>query len=469
MLLQAGIQIGSVFTTIVLARILSPADFGLLAIVNSVIGLAGLISAGGLGAALIRRAGPVSERASSYFNLSALLGIFSTITISALAFPLSHIFGQPNAALYIAVLAPTLTLTFATAIPQALLKRERLFGRVYFGLAVGATVYFIGQICLALRGWGPWSVIIAQLLSDAVTLAFALISCRWRPTLTLNWRLVIEDLRYASGLSVSQVLAYLVRNCDYWLLSRAAGPAALGTYYIAYVIPNILRQRVSWAAQSVLFVYFSRRRDDRDACIRMWREVWRLQAGLGIPVLAMIATTAEPLIATVFGEGWAGAAQSLPILAVAAMVDLHLVTVSTAANALGYIGLSVKILGIRVIATVAGVATCLFLSPQPIGAACGVAIGGIFALIIQERTISPRLGIGLRTVWRDIVVFATCSAFMALAMAAIGQSLEGSSAPARLLLMICAGAVTYLACGLLFFRKRYVALLQEVRAFLISR
>jgi PST family polysaccharide transporter len=412
MLLQAGIQIGSVFTTIVLARILSPADFGLLAIVNSVIGLAGLISAGGLGAALIRRAGPVSERASSYFNLSALLGIFSTITISALAFPLSHIFGQPNAALYIAVLAPTLTLT---------------------------------------------------------SLAFALISCRWRPTLTLNWRLVIEDLRYASGLSVSQVLAYLVRNCDYWLLSRAAGPAALGTYYIAYVIPNILRQRVSWAAQSVLFVYFSRRRDDRDACIRMWREVWRLQAGLGIPVLAMIATTAEPLIATVFGEGWAGAAQSLPILAVAAMVDLHLVTVSTAANALGYIGLSVKILGIRVIATVAGVATCLFLSPQPIGAACGVAIGGIFALIIQERTISPRLGIGLRTVWRDIVVFATCSAFMALAMAAIGQSLEGSSAPARLLLMICAGAVTYLACGLLVFRKRYVALLQEVRAFLISR
>lgn len=464
LLLQITLQLGSLVTTLVLARLLSKSEFGIVALASSLIAFANLLSALGLGQALIRSKDNVDRRASTYFWVTCCLSVGLATLTAVLSYPLATLLGQPGAWIYVVALTPVLVLNGATAVPQSLLKRKHKFGRVYTSVGLGALVYFVAQIALALQGYGAWSVIVGQVAGDVVTLCLALSLGHWRPRLLFDRRLLREDLRFLTGLSFSQILVYAIRNCDYWMVSRSLGAASLGAYYVAYVLPNILRQRVSWAVQAVLYVHMAQADKDAGRREALWRQVWRLQAGLGIPALCGISILADPLVTVLFGAKWHEAVAPLRILSLVALIDLHMVVVSTTATALGMVGLSVRVLTARLIGCAGGVALALAIRPSVSSAAVGVAIGAVTALIAQERLVSRRLGVGLSLVRGDIAGFGAAAA----AMTGVSLFVLFGFRPENLVALLVIppiGAATYFGAGWIVHRQSFRELMREVHRF----
>ena len=159
---QGVSQVGSVAATVVLARLLTPADFGLVALAQSIIAATTLLSLGGLNAALVTRRDNPESAASSYFWLAGIVGGTAAVAIALVARPLASGLGQPGASTYIMVLAVTFPLNILCLIPNALLMRRMQITRVNLSIIIASLVYFVVEVILAVLGFGAWSVVIGS-------------------------------------------------------------------------------------------------------------------------------------------------------------------------------------------------------------------------------------------------------------------------------------------------------------------
>lgn len=468
LLLQLSIQAGSMLSTVLLARVLRPADFGIVAMANSLLSLASLLAASGLSTALMRAKTDIDRRASTYFWTTAFASIALAGTLAAAAIPLTSLLGQAGAWRFVAVLAPVLVLSALTGVPHALLYRGRRFTAVYLSTGIGASVYFVSQVILALAGAGAWAVIWGQLLGAFVTLILAMMLGPWRPALTFRSELIREDLGYLGGTSLSQGLTYVIRNCDYWFISRWLGPAPLGAYYVAYVLPNILRLRVSWAVSSVLFVHVARTEDEPQELRRLWRQVWAMQAGVGLPALVGVALLSQPIIEVFFGHQWTAAASPMRVACFVALLDLHMVMVSTTAMALGLVAITVRVLVVRTVFCVVGVITALSVTASITSAALGVLAGCVAAIAVQELMLAKYMPVGIWLVWLDLLRFSAPAAIMTVAIVAF-RAVVDVPAWCDLAASTLLGAVVYFGCGLVLFRQTFVRLLEDTRRLAVGR
>jgi PST family polysaccharide transporter len=465
---QLTTQLCLLGATVILARILAPSTFGLTALANSFVGLGQLLSTAGFGAALLLRDDDIPRRASTYFWTSLGVGLFAAATISVSALYLAGLLGQPGAAPYVAALAASLPFTLATPIPQALLRRELRFRAYYGSLLVGALTYAAAQIGLALAGAGAWSVILGQLLMAVVSLLVAIALSRWRPALVFSWPLLREDLSVAGGVTTAQALVYLQKNADYFVVSATLGARSLGIYYTAFVLPTMLRQRMSWVTQTVLSAAFARVRGQMVMTRSIWRRSVLLQAGLGIPMLAGLAALAAPVIATLLGPQWQDAVPVLQIVAVLALVDLYMSTVYAVATANGFLSRDVLVQGIRAAGVALGAVVGALLGHSIIWVACAVVAASLIALLCQERLVCRPLGISVRSVAVPLLHYAVTAGLMTVVVT-VAVAMTPSGPAVQLVVGTVAGAATYVGCGLLVFRSTFLALFDEGRRMVRSR
>jgi O-antigen/teichoic acid export membrane protein len=274
-------------------------------------------------------------------------------------------------------------------------------------------------------------------------------------------------MRYLTGTSISQLLTYVIRNCDYWYVSGWLGSAALGSYYVAYVLPNVLRQRVSWAVSSVLFVRINQAQNRNHELQRIWRRIWGLQAGIGIPVLVGVALLADPIVRVLFGGQWQAAVQPTRVVSLIAILDLHMVVASTTLSALGLVGITVRVLLVRAGVCVLATGLALWIAPSLTAAACGILVASIVAAVLQEKQISNRLCLGISFVVDDLLRFLACTAIMCPVVVTVLFAVN--SPILELLLGAAAGASSYVAFGLLLFRSTFRGLLAEIKTLAIGR
>ena len=134
---------------------------------------------------------------------------------------------------------------------------------------------------------------------------------------------------------MNELVHYVNKNLDYWLVGGLLGAQALGTYYIAYTLPSIVRLRFSSVVRSVLFPVFSRLRGDRDKSQRIYVAAMGLQGAVGIPTMLGLAVVAEPVVHVFFGAQWADAVNPMRWIALAAALDLLSTVLPQAAMAFG--------------------------------------------------------------------------------------------------------------------------------------
>lgn len=305
---------GSFAVGIVLARLLTPEDFGLYAVALVAINL--LIVANDLGviAAVIRWQGDVREAAGTAATLSLLFSAALFAAVFAVAPVFARAMGSPSAANLVRVIAIALLIDGASAVPQAILVREfrndRLALAELGGFLTGTPV----TIAMAVLGAGPWSIVAGRVLGASAVAVIVVVSAPIRMWPSFDRDVSRQLIRFGAPLALSAVVAQAVLNVDYIVVGRALGPVDLGIYLLAFNLSSWPASLVSTAVARVAFAGFSRLVEDHSRLAMAFPRSIGVALSILAPMVVVLAVLAPEVIEFLYGSKWLPAATPLRFL-----------------------------------------------------------------------------------------------------------------------------------------------------------
>ena len=437
-----GGQALSLVVFIILARLLVPEDFGLVALAMVFVALAQLVVDQGLGDALIQRREITADHIDTAFWVAVATGILLTAVTILLAAPIAAVVGEPELAPILRVLSTTFVLSAFTSIPIALLTRELAFRL----LAIRAVVSIVGGgavgIAMALAGFGVWSLVGQQVATAVLSVMTLWAATPWRPRLCFA-RAEFGEL-FSFGLRVvgSDVLGFVSRNADNLLIGVFLGPVPLGIYSVGYRILDTSQRVLINVARKVTFPAFARLQHDEARLGRAYLRVTRNGGALIVPAYVGLAIVAPELTVLLFGATWAG---SGPVAAILFLSGPVLGAQAFSVSLLYAAGHPEVVLRFRVITTVANVLG--FVAALPFGILAVAAAFTIRAYLLLPLLLvwtrrHARVGVAEYLVQLRGTAVATVA--MAAVVGAVKLLVGDRMGPAALLsLEVLAGAAVF--------------------------
>ena len=309
---QQAVQFG---ISIVLARLLMPQDYGLLAMATVFVGFLGIFKTMGFGTVVIQRRQLSDNLLSSLFWLiCAIAGLLAVA--AAVAGPLAaRIYQEPRVMPVMAVLGVTFLLSAPGMIPEVLLIRQMRFGRVAIVELTSALAGGTVGIVLAVAGSGVWALVVAALSSTTISAALFYAFCGWRPRLTFHFWEVRTVFRFGANLTGFGMFNYFTRNADNLIIGVFLGAGPLGYYALAYNILLKPRHAVTGVLMRVVFPTFSRMQDDDERLKAAYLRACGAIAFVTFPMMFGLLAVASPFVQVVLGEKWLPAVPLICILA----------------------------------------------------------------------------------------------------------------------------------------------------------
>lgn len=431
--------------TLVLARLLVPEEFGLVAFVLAVIHYLEYLTDLGLGAALVYRSDAEDPRVSS---TAFWIGICGGLVLFALCWVAAPLLGEIGPGDDVVPLFRVLALYFLfTALGKAheyLLRRKLEFRKLFWPQLLAGLIKGAVSIALAWKGAGAWSLIIGQLAGALCQSAVLWIVYPWRPSFVISRSHLRPMLSYGLGIVAVGVLGQGAGNFDYLVVGAKLGAVALGVYYLAFRLPELVILSGFKVANDVLFPFYARLRegevDGADELRRGYLETVRLGSMVAFPAAFGMAALALPLVLTLYGEDWRAAAEPLALVSIWAGL----------ASLASMPGAVFKALGRSWLLTATGLMQIAILFPA-VWFAADYSITAVAAAQVLEKTVSlALLGVVIGRVL-DIPWYATFTAgapalALSVTMAAVLYPL-GTALPPGLAVAvgIPLGALVYIA------------------------
>lgn len=302
---------------VILARLLSPHDYGLLAIVVVIIGVGEIFRDFGLSSAAVRAPELTSEQGTNLFWINTGIGVVLGGALFAAAAPLAAVYGQVEVRPIAQAMAIIFVLNGLATQFRAHLMRGLRFRWLAIVDVLAAALALGVAIGGALLGWEYWALVAQQITQALVILMGAVLGARWRPGKPRRDVSVRSFLRFGGNLVLSQVVNYGTNNVDTALVGYAYGAAPLGLYNRAYQLVVTPLSQIQSPVTSVAIPILSKIQDDQR---RFSAYLVRGQLALGYPIslgLATIAIAAEPVVELMLGQKWLAAVPLLQLFALA--------------------------------------------------------------------------------------------------------------------------------------------------------
>lgn len=402
--------------TIVLARLLVPADFGLANMANVVTGLIVIFAEFGFAYALMQKLKLTDEDISTAWTISVLLGAALTVVLLLAAPFVAGLFHEPSLAGPLRLAALGMLIVSFAFTPSALLARNLDFRSIAIAEFSGNAAYGLVAIGLALAGGSVWSLVVGSLAMFAVrSTLFA-----WRARQPFRPRIHRESvsalLPFGSRVLVSNGFEFLRSNMDYFIVGRALGPTALGLYEIAFRLTDFPRSRLGTIVSEVAFPTMSSVQHHAEKIRHAYGRSVYLSGMLTLPVLFGLAVISREFVLGVYGPKWVGSVAALQVLLVAAVL---LVSSQSAINVLlatGRPSLSLR-LSVLYATCVAGFAA-LGARYGLVGVATGVMAATAVYVWALQHMLHRHTGIGVGFTLSSLLVPAAGGVGVAMALAA---------------------------------------------------
>jgi lipopolysaccharide exporter len=329
------LRLGSIGATAIVARILSPHDFGVFAVATTVFTIVSAFGEFGVTSCLARADLDADALAPTLWSVSFGSSLIMAGVLYVFARPIAASLGSTDGAGPVRVMAIIMVLWGVAAVPTALCVREFKQGKIFLANVLAFIPSTVVLIFLAKHGSGAmafaWSRVVAQVISCTVIL-FAIPKLH-RPGMTRGALRILY--RFGLPLAFANFVGYILQNVDYVLIGRLMGPVMLGTYVLAFNAASWSTTLLMGVLSTVSMPAFSRVKHDAARLTHAMANSVRAVMLIAAPMCALVMVLARPIVLTLYGGRWAAAATVLSILSIYGLISIVGVLFSNMLAAIG--------------------------------------------------------------------------------------------------------------------------------------
>lgn len=405
--------------SIVMARLLTPEDYGITALPNVFLGLATVFIGGGFGVAMVRKPDLTEKDISTAFYYSISVGILCYVILFFASPFIAEFFDQPVLTSLVRVTALTFILSAMTT-PQQIILQRRLDFKTPARISI--TTNIVGSvvgITIAYMGYGLWSLVITGVVTCFCSLFLYWLAVRWVPK--EKWSK--ESFKYLWGIGNKLVGSDLLNTLDAQIVPLVIGkfysPADLGFYNRAQTYASLPASQINGIVQSVTFPVLSKIQDDKEKMLAAYRRMIRTTAFIIFPIMLLLAALAKPVIILMLTEKWS---ESIIYLQIICFVTVWLPIGSMNGNILRVTGRTDYLLGLMAKKKIIGFVIMLMTLPFGVLWFClGTVVTQLFCTYLNINTAAK---VSNFTFWdqiRDIKHILLLSIFMFLSVLSVSH------------------------------------------------
>lgn len=429
-----------------LARLLTPRDFGLLSFALLCTNFVERIGQGGIGPAVVQLKDASNEAIATAWWMSIVLGIFSALIVGGFASHVALFFGEPQLASIVRVLSVGCLLEALVAIPEALLQRELRCREIMIADNLAYFVSMIG-VCfvLAFSGWGVWSLVFAHVALKCIRLLVIVSVAPHYPRRALSWHQVRYLTRMGFGFSLGRLLNFFSLQGDNFIVGRLLGTDALGMYNRAYQLMTLPAMYVGQVFERVMFPAMARKQTDANKLGQEFLLALEVLTLIALPTGVVMFVLAEEIVLVGFGERWRSVIPVVSVLAFGVFFRTAYKCSDTVVRSVGAVYHYAERQALYAVLVLGGALAGALLDGVP-GVACGVVLAVVLNYFSMTRLTIRLVGVSLADVLRAHVLGIWASVWVGLALFGSITALRAHSNYA-LVVLLEAGAIAVTACG----------------------
>lgn len=451
---------------IVLARLLSPEDYGALTLIVIFTQLANIFIQTGFNTALIQNKDVTEEDYSSVFWVTTSVALVLYVVLFAAAPFIAEFYAMPELVWPFRVLCLILFPGAVNSIQLAKVSRQMDFKKVFRSNLVAIVISGVVGIAMAFQGAGLWALVAQNLINVFTACVVMWFTVKWRPKLICNLERVKALFSYGWKLLVSNLLDTLYQNIQSLIIGKKYTDGMLGYYSRGQQFPHFIINAINSAVQSVLLPAMSSDQDDKNRVKALTHNSVMLSSYIIFPLMAGLAGVATPLVQLLLTDAWLPCVPFLQINCIIfAFYPIHTSNLQ-AINAVGRSDIYLKLEIIKKLIGVAFLAIAVFCFESPIAIAFAGAISAPFGLLINAFPNKKLITYSYLDQFKDIFP----SLLISLVMFGCVQAVEllGFTELVTLVVQIFVGVVVYIALSAVFRLEPFSVLLRTIKGFLKS-
>jgi O-antigen/teichoic acid export membrane protein len=403
---------------IVLARLLIPRDYGLIALVMVFITLCNVLIQSGFNTALIQKKDADELDFSSVFFLTVFISLFLYLLLFLSAPLIGGFYGHERLVGIIRVQSVVIVLGALYAVQNAFIARNMLFKKLFMSSLSAIVVSGVIGVVAATRGFGVWAIVMMQISNQLIVVSVLWFTVDWRPKFIFSLKRIGSLFSYSWKLVVSAFLETFYEDLVVLIIGRLYPPAMLGFYNRGYQFPELLVSNIDGTIQSVLLPTLSSKQDEPALVKSMVKRAIKTSTFVMFPMMVGLAVIAKPLVIVLLTPKWLPSVPFIQVFCgVYALMPLH----TTNLQAIKALGRSDVFLKLEVIKKVVGISILVAMIPFGILAiAMGYLISGAIGTFINSYPNKQLLGYNYMEQIKDILPSLVIASIMGALIYSIG-------------------------------------------------
>lgn len=324
---------GRIFISIVigaiLARLLSPEEFGVVALVTVFVTFFNLLSDVGIGPAIVQNQDLNQTDIQSIFSFSIIIGFIFSVLFFLAAPLLADFYNQPELVTVARLLAISILFYSWQIVPKALLQKSFKFKQV--GIVVLSVQLLSGSVAilLAFRNFSYYALVVKSIMDGGLMLVAFLLLAKMKGIFILNKTGILKIIRFSTFQFMFNFINYFSRNLDNILIGRFLGASALGFYDKSYRLMLLPVQNLTHVITPVLLPILSRYHDDKDFVFDKYLKIIKILSFIGFPLSVFLYFSAEEIVFILYGEQWGSSIPVFKLLSLTVGIQMILSSVGS--------------------------------------------------------------------------------------------------------------------------------------------
>lgn len=456
-------QIISLVVTIILARLIKPDEYGIVAIVTVFITLADTFAINGLGNALIQKKNADHLDFSSVFFFNLIFSVMLYVILYFAAEPIASFYDNGLLIPALRVMSLRIPIAAVNSVQQAYISRRMEFRRFFFATLAGTFISAVVGIIMAYMGFGVWALIAQYMTNTIIDTLVLWFAVKWRPRLEYSWKRMQKLYSYGWKVLATSLLINIYGNIQDLIIGKKFSASDLAYSNKGRQFPSLIASNINTSISKVLFPAVAEVQDDRGRVLLLTRRAISVGTYILSPVLIGLAAVAEAFVDVILTEKWLPCVPYLRVMCLVFWLQPIQTASIQAMKALGESGLYLRLEIVKKLGGVMILLYTVFCCKSVMAIVAGSLAAELFSTVMNLPTNKKLLRYNYRDQAKDVVFPLLMSLAMVLAVIPIGMI---TSSALKLLLQAAVGGMVYIILSIVLKNDSYLYLKASLKQIL---